>query len=275
MISLIYYPIRISFGHYIDESLKNLQYVLIILVGLNISVKFNCGKYVNGKYIKDRIHLVKLYLRSSFFFDLFGFLLEFTSNDAVSIFYMISMLIIRKSQIYHILDKLDYKHQIQQRFLMVSNLIKLISLIFVLAHYSACCFYNISSAEASLKNPDTWIVTRNLHDKNGFDIYVNALYFAFITMITVGFGDITPISVKEKIYVIFMTIISCGVFAYAVNTVGQIFSEIANKQADFNKKRYLIMKFMNNRNIRNDIQISIIKNLEYQNKKEKERNEYN
>ncbi len=42
-------------------------------------------------------------------------------------------------------------------------------------------------------------------------------------MITVGYGDITPVTVSEKIYCIFITLISCGVFAYVVNTIGSIF----------------------------------------------------
>ena len=37
-------------------------------------------------------------------------------------------------------------------------------------------------------------------------------------MVTVGYGYIHPNSTIEKLYVIFMAIISCGVFAYAVNT---------------------------------------------------------
>ena len=37
-------------------------------------------------------------------------------------------------------------------------------------------------------------------------------------MVTVGYGDITPKSTIEKLYATFMTILSCGVFAYAVNT---------------------------------------------------------
>ena len=42
-------------------------------------------------------------------------------------------------------------------------------------------------------------------------------------MITVGYGDIHPYTNEEKIYVIIMTLISCGIFAYAVNTIGNIF----------------------------------------------------
>ena len=49
------------------------------------------------------------------------------------------------------------------------------------------------------------------------------LYYALITCSTVGYGDISPTTSNEKIYGIFMTIISCGVFAYAVNTIGSIF----------------------------------------------------
>ncbi len=32
-------------------------------------------------------------------------------------------------------------------------------------------------------------------------------------MITVGYGDIVPVSMEEKIYNIIVTLISCGVFA--------------------------------------------------------------
>lgn len=39
-------------------------------------------------------------------------------------------------------------------------------------------------------------------------------------MITVGYGDIIPVSKYEIIYVILMTLVSSGVFAYSVNTVG-------------------------------------------------------
>lgn len=45
-------------------------------------------------------------------------------------------------------------------------------------------------------------------------------------MITVGFGDIAPVNIYEKLFAIFMTLISCGVFAYAVNKIGGIFHDI-------------------------------------------------
>lgn len=38
-------------------------------------------------------------------------------------------------------------------------------------------------------------------------------------MITVGYGDIVPISRYEKLYVIFMALISCGVFGYCIQNI--------------------------------------------------------
>ena len=45
-------------------------------------------------------------------------------------------------------------------------------------------------------------------------------------MITVGYGDITPNNSYERCYVMVVTLVSCGVFAYAVNTVGSIFQKM-------------------------------------------------
>jgi hypothetical protein len=57
-------------------------------------------------------------------------------------------------------------------------------------------------------------------------------------MITVGYGDISPKNTTEKIYVIVMTLISCGVFAYAVNLIGGIFQEMSRKTKEY--KYYIV-----------------------------------
>lgn len=54
-------------------------------------------------------------------------------------------------------------------------------------------------------------------------------------MITVGYGDIAPKTNVEKIYTIFMTVLSCGQFAYTINVIGTIFQELAQKQAHVKK----------------------------------------
>ena len=41
-------------------------------------------------------------------------------------------------------------------------------------------------------------------------------------MTTIGFGDITPITVYEKLFVIIISFISSGLFGYSLNLIGSI-----------------------------------------------------
>lgn len=63
--------------------------------------------------------------------------------------------------------------------------------------------------------------------------YINCLYLTLITMSTVGYGDITPKNNIEKCYVMVMTMLSSAIFGYILNTISQIFSEMANRSAIF------------------------------------------
>jgi len=42
-------------------------------------------------------------------------------------------------------------------------------------------------------------------------------------MITVGYGDIVPITVAERVFSIFTMLIASGLFGYTMNKIGRIF----------------------------------------------------
>jgi hypothetical protein len=48
-------------------------------------------------------------------------------------------------------------------------------------------------------------------------------------LVSVGYGDIVPVTVEEKTFVIFIALLGAGVFAYSLNSISSIFKTIERK----------------------------------------------
>lgn len=52
--------------------------------------------------------------------------------------------------------------------------------------------------------------------------YVTAMYWAFTTMMSVGYGDIHPITTYERMVTMACMILSSGVFAFIIGDIGKM-----------------------------------------------------
>ncbi|KRX03799.1 Cyclic nucleotide-binding protein [Pseudocohnilembus persalinus] len=200
----------------------------LIIFSFDILLCFNVARYEKGILTIDRIEIAKHYLKKEFLFDLIS-----TISILLVILYQSNVyempFVIRGFQIKERLAKLDQYFQIKEKFPIIYEISLIIIVILVMAHISGCGFYFIGT----------------------YDRY---------------YGDLYPITVNEKFYVIIMTLFSCGIFGYCINRLGSLVSLIQEQSKELESQRKIIKDYLKSRNISHQVQCKFLKNLEYKKK---------
>ncbi len=61
-------------------------------------------------------------------------------------------------------------------------------------------------------------------------------------MLTIGFGDLTPVCYKEALCMVFIETISCIVLAYNINCVGSLIANIRSQDIEKSKNMKIFKK---------------------------------
>ena len=56
--------------------------------------------------------------------------------------------------------------------------------------------------------------------------YLYSIYWALMTLTTVGYGDITPTNDTERVYVLFCLLVGAVVFGFLLSTLGDVLSNV-------------------------------------------------
>ncbi|EAR95403.2 cyclic nucleotide-binding domain protein (macronuclear) [Tetrahymena thermophila SB210] len=217
----------------------------------------NKGYYSEGIAVVDRLSAYKHYFQNYLFFDIItaGALYANQSQSYYALIFLV-----RIFQMQEIFEKIDENFMLSQKFPIYFQLFQLLYQILLVAHICGCGFHFVGLYSDKDNN---WIVKNQLDQAPFIDNYISSIYFAIIAMITVGFGDVVPINKYERVYVIFQTCFSCGIFAFAINTIGNIVKEKQAHTQELKANKNLVLTYMKVRNISKQSQNKVIRFLEY------------
>lgn len=95
------------------------------------------------------------------------------------------------------------------------------------------------------------------------DQYITTMYWAFTTMSGVGYGDIHPITKVEREIGVIMIVLSCGIFAYAINSIGNIVSRFNLIVSTYKERMMYANRYMIERDVPQKTRIKIRRYLDY------------
>ena len=228
MVEIFVYSIERSFNVDLFKSdrIKALFLTVIMIFHIDILVTLNTNIYSAGVQVKTRGTIFVNYVKKLFIFDLaasIGVILYFTSTRQE--FYSdVNILLLFK-----IFCKQGLHQKFQQliarndKLEAVFDLLSLGLTILISGHIIACLWYFISFDHyEKFPMENTWLQERSLINADWKVKYLNAIYWSVTTMLTVGYGDITPKNESEMFFNIWAMFFGCVLFGYSLNSIGEI-----------------------------------------------------
>lgn len=195
-----------------------------IIYFFDILLNFRTAFYHRGELCMDSSKIASNYLRSFFAFDILSLISIFglaSVDHAYKPFILFDLL--RIINIPRITTKIQDYFQFPRQISSLFQLFRLCCAIVVFAHWWACCLYAISLDDP---DPNSWIIEAGLSTKPIKEIYVASLYWSIATMATIGYGDIHPVTYRERILSIVIMIASSIIFGYILSSIGSLMTEI-------------------------------------------------
>ena len=256
----------------------SLDYTSLLIFSIDMIINFNTGFYERDILVLDRYRILKNYISFWFWIDLLSTIpldwllnLAGTSNSQtnklikyVTILRVLKLLkLIRltklKIMILKIKDRISNK-----KVLSLIDIFRLLLYLFLVAHFIACTMYLVASDNMSPEGFVAKFVTKS--DELVFSVeglYVSCLYWAFTTMTSIGYGDITPSSTSERLVCILVMIISSGIFGFIIGNIGSIIEKSSYKE---NMRRETIVNLnciMKKHKFSNDLKAKTRKYMDY------------
>ncbi len=211
--------------------------------------------------VRDFRAIASNYSRTWFFFDLSG---SFPVDEVISLFVdqtskgstnlirvmkLIRMLkLIRAIKFMNKLNKLKEK----EGFEFFGTFLGILSAVFILifmAHILGCAYIAILAYETD--SSDNWLrhYRPELEYADDQTRYIIAMYFSIITITTMGYGDVQPVTQAERVFAILVALIGAVVFSYCMGTISSLISQVTGADDKYKERVRFVTEYLQFREV--------------------------
>ena len=270
-------PIDCSFIDDHSEFSENLSIFLTSVFALDIILTFNSGIYFKGEQVMKRKKFICVYLRFWFWVDLtstfpFDFFLyrifgnqtiekSVVFNDNLNLLRALKLLkLLRLTRVSFILIKIEDRIQGKTN-LLVFKFTKILISILLVANWAACFMFLISRKNFSPNSFATSIQNNGMTEP--VEMYISSLYWAIVTMVSIGYGDLHPESTSERMVGIVIMNCSSIIFGYMAGSFGSILAKHTAKNKERREIVVNINKIMKIHNLPPELKKKAINHINY------------
>ncbi|MBL8994997.1 MAG: ion transporter, partial [Spirochaetia bacterium] len=249
-------PLELIFGAGMDRRSILFELGGSLLFAVDIALRFRTAILKDGKWVTHPREVAVHYLKTTFVVDFFAAvpwtLLVFVfvgppvmnANGLPNLWSLHSLDLL---SLLRLIRVFDFTRRLERDAFINPSTLRLSVLIFwmiLFTHWIACCwFYLLGDGTAALHG----------------DNYLRALYFTTTTIMTIGYGDITPKTNPQIIFTIGVQIFGAGFYGYLIGNLASILANIDLIRTQFREKVDKISAFIKYYNLPADLQKRIRK----------------
>ncbi len=247
--SAVEVPVWVTMDLVVPKWVLLIEGLTSLLFMVDIGLHYSTSYWVGHKHITD-LHLIRRrYLKSWFWIDLVSALplplICALLEKAFPILRWLALLrLLRLSRIAGFLGQLSKKNIINP------SLLRLTTLVFWLllgSHLTACMWFYLGAGNAAGSNAG-YEATDNVRN------YIRALYWTVTTVVTIGYGDISPQDNVQTIFTMFIQLLGAGMYGYLIGNLASLVTNMDVARARFQEKTERLNIFMKSHAIPDELQ---------------------